>query len=220
MKVVAGVFKSADDAEEVQRALQARGFGRDRVALLQPGNGKGQLNSVPLSGAEQPGVGKAVVGAVGAAVGAAGGLELGAIGATLPGVGSVVVTGLIGAAILGLAGAGIGSAVGGALDRAATEGLPGDEWFVYRDALRQGRSLVIALADDEGSAESVRTLLASHRAETIDAAGEQWWIGLRDAEQEHYNTQGGNFQRDEAFYKLGFQAGLRARTPAGNMTRS
>ena len=45
-------------------------------------------------------------------------------------------------------------------------------------------------------------------AESVDAAREEWWIGLRDAEREHYTNQGGNFNLDEAKYRLGFESAL------------
>jgi hypothetical protein len=66
------------------------------------------------------------------------------------------------------------------LEDSMTEGLPEDELFVYEDALRKGRSVVIALAD-ESKAPLLRELLKAEGAEAVDAAREQWWIGLRDA---------------------------------------
>ena len=42
----------------------------------------------------------------------------------------------------------------------------------------------------------------------MDAAREEWWIGLRDAEAEHYTSRGGDFNLDEAKYRLGFEAAL------------
>ena len=71
---------------------------------------------------------------------------------------------------------------------------------------------MIALTDDEPSAESIRDLLARRGAETVDAARDKWWIGLRDVEKEHYTGPGRDFQRDEGFFRLGFQAALQART--------
>jgi hypothetical protein len=48
-------------------------------------------------------------------------------------------------------------------------------------------------------------------AESIDDARHQWWVGLRDAEQEHYSKSGNNFERDEPLYRLGFEAALHAK---------
>lgn len=120
-----------------------------QVAVLFPGH-NGTNATVPVTAAEQPGMGKALGGAVGAAAGAASGFELGAVlSAVVPGVGPVLVAGFLGATPLGVAGA----AVGGKLDNFLSEGVPEDELYLYlyEDALRQGRSVVLALGDDEAS---------------------------------------------------------------------
>ena len=126
----------------------------------------------------------------------------------MPGVGPVIALGILGAALLGLGGAAAGAVAGDALEKAMADGLPHDELYVYEDALRRGRSVVIAFADDELIAENARTALTRCGAESVDAAREEWWIGLRSAEQEHYTGQGGDFKLDEAKYRLGFEAAL------------
>jgi hypothetical protein len=146
-------------------------------------------------------------------VGLAGGLELGAVAsAFVPGVGPVIAAGLMGAALLGLAGGTAGAIAGEALESGLTEGLPEDELFVYEDALRKGRTVVLAFSDDEATAESARHVIASQGAESVDAARQEWWMGLRSVEQEHYSRLGRGFKQDEKFYRLGFEAALRART--------
>ena len=87
-------------------------------------------------------------------------------------------------------------------------GLSRDELYLYEDALRQGRSIVVAYAEDENAEERVHNVLAQAGAESIDAARESWWLGLRDAEEEHYQTQGGDFQHAEVSYRRGFEAAL------------
>ena len=170
---------------------------------------------MPTSDAEQPGMGKAVGGVVGAAIGIAGGLELGAVAATMliPGVGPVVAVGLAGAALLGALGAVGGVAAGAALE--STNGVPADEIFVYKDALRRGRSVLFAEADSGSQADRVRDLLTEAGAESIDAAREEWWIGLSSAEQEHYPTLRRDFERDGPAYRKGFETGLE---PNGHRT--
>src|SRR5207244_11925235 len=101
-----------------------------------------------------------------------------------------------------------GALAGGALEKGMYQGVPRDELYVYEDALRRGRSVVIAFAADDQIAENARTELARAGAESIDTAREEWWIGLRDAEQEHYLRNGGDFRTDEAKYRLGFEAAL------------
>lgn len=55
-------------------------------------------------------------------------------------------------------------------------------------------------------------MLKNEGAESVDAAREQWWIGLRNAEESHYSKSGKTFTDDEKFYRLGFEAALHART--------
>jgi hypothetical protein len=209
MKTVSGVFRSRSDAERALAEVQAAGLPQDRITLLTPEKTETGIKSVPAVAGEQPGMGKAI----GAVLGGSAGLSGGAlIMAAIPGVGLITTMGLLGSALLGAAGAGIGAAAGGKLEDSMTKGLPEDELFVYEDALRQGRTVVIALSDDEAEASRFRELLNAEGAEAVDTAREQWWIGLRDAEKEHYSALGKNFGKDEKFYRLGFESALHART--------
>jgi hypothetical protein len=121
----------------------------------------------------------------------------------------VLALGILGAAVLGAGGAAAGAAAGKALEEGIAQGIPRDELFVYEDALRRGRSVVMAFVDDAELANKARLELSRAGAESIDAARDEWWIGLRDAEREHYLKQGGNFDTDEAKYRLGFEAAMR-----------
>ena len=56
-------------------------------------------------------------------------------------------------------------------------------------------------------------------AESIDAARESWWLSLRDAEEAHYQTTGGNFQTDEANYRRGFEAALNKQAETAHADR-
>jgi hypothetical protein len=210
MQVVTGVFETQDGAKQAVKALTITGVPQDRITLLTPGDVRKELESVPLEATEEPGMGKAL----GTVVGAAGGLWGGAvIAAFIPGVGLVSALGLLGAAILATAGAGIGAVAGESLENKTTDGLPEDEIFVYEDALRKGSSVVLVLADDAAAAVPIRELLKDEGAEAIDAARHHWWTGLRNAEQEHYESTGQSFSGDqEKFYRLGFEAALHART--------
>ncbi len=211
MRPVAGVFRSRESARNAVAELRRLGFPDNRLSVLFPGASEEQVHSIPTSDTEQPGVGAAIGGAVGAALGLAGGFELGAAAATalVPGVGPVVALGLAGAALFGAGGLVGGATLGGNADQDSTEGLPADEVFFYEDALRQGRSVVIVLAEDETANESARAVLAQAGAESLDAAREDWWIGLRDVEAEHYRALGHNFETDQKDYRAGFEAALR-----------
>jgi hypothetical protein len=61
------------------------------------------------------------------------------------------------------------------------------------------------------TAESVREAFENARAESIDAAGENWWRELRAAEEANYNSNGRDFRRDEISYRRGFEAALNAK---------
>lgn len=214
MEAVTGIFTSFNQARRSAEELSTRGFSNDQINLLAPGSSAAEIEDIPSTEGEQPGMGKAVGGVVGAAVGTAAGAPLGMTfaAAVLPGVGPAIAIGLAASALLGVGGAIGGAAAGGSLENALTEGLPKDEVFVYEDALRQGRTVMVALADDGDQAEASRHILQKNGAESIDAAREQWWIGLRDAEQEHYTRQGQDFLRDEREYRLGFESALHLHT--------
>lgn len=212
MKSVTGIFNSCGDAEKAIAALRSHGIDDTKMTLLLPGTPEEEARevaAVPASDTEQPGMGKAVGGVVGAAMGTAGGLSLGSIAATtlVPGIGPVVGLGMAGAAILGLIGGVAGVAAGKAIENASTEGLPKDEIFLYEDALRKGRAVLIVLADPD-KADDVRSLLRQSGAESIDAARETWWIGLKDVEEESYRAVGGDFSTEESVYRRGFEAAL------------
>jgi hypothetical protein len=211
MESVVGIFNSLADAQRAAAMLRSLGVAEDRMTVLSPHTPDTETEArVPTTDAEQPGMGSALGGTVGAALGAAGGATAGAAAASLlvPGVGPVLALGILGAALLGAGGAAAGAAAGSALEKSLSNGLPHDELYVYEDALRRGRSVVVAFADDEKIAENARAELMRAGAESVDAAREEWWIGLRGAEQEHYTNQGGDFNLDEAKYRLGFEAAL------------
>lgn len=209
MRAVTGVFPSKADAIKAVEKLRALNIAADKITLLTPGDERKEASLVSTEAAEAPGIGKAL----GAVVGAAGGLSGGSmlVAAMVPGIGMVTAAGMLGVAILGAAGAAVGAAAGASLDNNASEGLPEDEIFVYEDALRKGRSVVIAFAENSSAAEPIREALKLAGAEAIDDARHKWWIGLRSAEQEHYSVSGGNFSEDEKFYRLGFEDALHSR---------
>ena len=211
MESIVGLFNSLADARRAAAIVRSLGIAEKQITVLSPQTPAAEIEAeTPTTETEQPGMGSALGGAVGAALGIAGGLEAGAAAATLmvPGVGTVLAFGLIGAAIFGAGGAAAGALAGTALEKGIAAGVPRDELFVYEDALRRGRSVVIAFTDNAQLAESARTALVRAGAESVDAARDEWWIGLRDAEAEHYREQGGDFNLDEAKYRLGFESAL------------
>jgi hypothetical protein len=211
MKTVSGVFRFFQTARDAAGALRRAGFSERQVNLLSPASSEAEIHSIPTSDSEQPGVGGAFGGVVGGALGLAGGFELGmaATALLIPGVGPILAFGIAGAALLGVGGAVGGTALGKAADDQATDGVPADEIFFYEDALRQGRSIILVLAENDSEEQRAHKLLADAGAESLDAARQDWWLGLRDAEQEHYRGLGHNFELDEDVYRTGFYSALR-----------
>jgi hypothetical protein len=210
MEVVTGVFESRADADKAVSQLRSLGLPQDKIGLITPGSRPETVErGMPITDTEEPGMGRAMGAAVGGAMGAAGGATLGLAAASLavPGIGPVIAFGMIGAAVLGAVGAATGAALGNQLEEQLGEGVPHEDVFLYEDALRHGRSIVIAHVDDD-RADRAREVIKNSGAADIDTLREQWWAELRDGERSHYHTDGRDFDRDEPRYRRGFQASL------------
>ena len=210
MQTVVGVFTSQAQAAQAAERLCDLGIARDHVYFLTPRAVEAQLAEVPTSDTEQSGMGAAIGGVVGGAVGASGSMMGAVVLSTLiPGLGVLGALGLGMVSLLGLAGgAAVGVAAGGALEEAMVDGLPKDELFIYADALRQGRAVLIALTQDTEQTAAARAVLAAEGAESLDAARDVWWLGIRDAEAAEYTAAGQDFSSDEPLYRRGFEAAL------------
>jgi outer membrane lipoprotein SlyB len=205
MKTVAGIFDSRETAITGIEHLRGVGVREDSINALVPGTSAQDVSRrVPTDSGEQTGMGATLGAVVGGATGASIGLPIGAAVASfvIPGLGPIMAAGALGAAIFGAGGA----AVGHALEENLTHGLSRDELIVYEDALRRGKIVVLVQARDDGEAEAARAAMASAGAESIDAAREAWWVGLRDDEARAYTR--GDFARDEPAYRRGFEAAL------------
>jgi hypothetical protein len=213
MEPIVGVFRSRADAVKAATGLRLRGLSVDRIQLLLPGDRSGLEGLIATDESEQSGVGKAIGGVTGGAMGASAGLGVAAVVASLalPGIGAVTAIGLAAAALFGAGGAVAGVAVGGALEEKSYHGLPKDELYLYEDALAHGRSVLFATPESDEEAEAIRGALAEGNAESLDAARESFWVGIRDAERLHYDAAGPgtHFQDVEGAYRRGYFAGLR-----------
>jgi hypothetical protein len=190
MQPVVGVFMHRAEAERLMEPLQALGVPKKHLSLLSPCFPE-EIETVPMMDTERPLIGTVLGGLVGFALSGGGGL-LGAelLGIVIPGVGPILTVGTVAVALLATAGAVGGAEVGSGIERAFTTGIPKDEVFIYEDALRKGRTVLIALAEDAVQAEAVHRMLEHAGAESIDAARHHWWLGLRRAEEATYTAQG------------------------------
>jgi len=164
------VLPSRREAEAAMRHLQAAGVPPSALSLVLP-----ETTARPEGHGENEGIGAAI----GAVVGGAGGasVALGTVGLLVPGVGPVVAMGALATALLGGAG---GAAIGSALDRAATEagapGGPADATDACRQALRDGRVLLVVSAN--GDQERRAALLREARAQQVAVVPDGWWRAL------------------------------------------
>jgi hypothetical protein len=206
MKSVVGIFGTRQEAERAASTLDSAGIAKSRIAVLTPQSTAQEIAAVPTMDAEQPGMGMALGATVGGAMGLAGGVTLGALASVvIPGVGPVLAIGFA-ASALGLVG---GGALGGKLDNSLSDGIPQEELYIYEDALRQGRSVVVAFAENHAQVEAAHHSLKRSGAESVDRAREMWWIGLRDVEKEHYDAGGEQFEQSEKEFRAGFEAAQR-----------
>jgi hypothetical protein len=213
VETVVGIFKTAEAARRAAEEISRTGVPVERLSVLTPASSERDIHSqVATTETEQSGVGKALGGVVGGVAGVTTGMGLGAIAASIlvPGFGAIAAAELLGAAILGVGGAAGGIALGEKLDDKASRGLPKDELYLYEDALRRGHSVVFALVDEK-QADAARRAIAAEGAESLDAARESWWVGIRDAEKEDYEREGADFATAEPVYRRGFEAALRPR---------
>jgi hypothetical protein len=211
METAVGIFTTHSEAQAAVAGLLSSGVPSKNVNLLTPGDWENHISQIPTSDTEQPGTAKAIGGVVGGAMGASAGFGLGPIlaGLLLPGVGAVTAIGFAAAALLGLGGVVGGAAAGERMEESLSDGLPKDELYVYEDALRKGRTVVVGLFDSEEEAGNARRILAESGSETIDAAREAWWVGLREVEKAEYERDGSSFSAAEEMYRCGFEAAHR-----------
>ncbi|HEY6804977.1 MAG TPA: hypothetical protein VI306_15490 [Pyrinomonadaceae bacterium] len=211
MEVITRVFETYDQAVEAVKELRSLGLGDNRLALLSKGHqNEGSASTVPVSDTENPGMGTAMGAAVGGAMGAAGGATLGLAAATLliPGVGPVITLGLVGAALLGVTGAAVGAKVGDTLEEELGEGFSHEDVYLFEDALRHGKSVVVAYAEEGEQAAKAREALSRAGSLDLDTMRDNWWAEVRADELDHYRSLGRDFQSDEPSYRKGFQAAL------------
>ena len=220
---VAGIFPRRAVAESSIDKLLSIGIPDERLVLLSPGAADEQVEEImPKVETDDRGTGEKIGSVVGRGIGIAGGIMLGgAVGSVfVPGVGAVLAAGVLAAALLGTGVAALGAAAGSAVDEKAAAGLLHDQLHLYEAALRQGRSVLIALANDEKEAREIDEVFADAGAETLEDARENWWNELRNAEEAAYKKDGRDFAFDETLYRRGFEAALHPRLRGKRLAES
>jgi len=152
-RMVTGLFRDRDSAEQAYGSLSSRGYGKDDVNLLMSDETRkkhftddGRETEIGNKALEGAGTGAAIGGTVGATLAA-----IAAIGTTLalPGLG-LLVAGPIAAA---LAGAGAGGATGGLIGALIGAGIPEERVKRYEEGLKNGGIVmgVTPRSDDDAS---------------------------------------------------------------------
>lgn len=180
MQAVTGVFTARSSAEAALARLRLC-LPPDRLNFLSPDAGESEIAKVPTTGDMSP-----MGGVLGGALGGAVGLGLGA-SLIVPGLGAVTAAGGLAVALLGIGGAVAGGAALHAADNVGSEGLPADELFYYKDALHKGRTVIIAIVQNEEEGRQAREVLHESGAESVDAAQHSWTVGLKSSEELVYS---------------------------------
>ena len=174
-KTIVGSFDSFEEAEDVLRDLQTRGFSRDDISVI-ANDATGKYSGQSAGGGQRAdtvsdtGASTATGAAAGGVLGGAAGLVVGLMGLAIPGIGPIVAAGPIAAA---LAGAGVGAVAGGLIGGLTGVGVSEDDASYYAESVRRGGALVTVRADDS-RADEAASLMRNHGAVDIDRRVEQW----------------------------------------------
>jgi hypothetical protein len=176
MHNLVGIFRECATADRAVRELLQAGIPQNQIIFMSGLDSAAQATALPTTDAEPEGMGKAMGEYVGAVTGASAGLALGSALASMfvPGVGPIMAAGIGAAAVLGLGGATAGAKLGHESEDAMDQGVPKDDVFLYRDLLKQGRSLVIVEAANDHQISSGRAILKNNGSEDIGEAGRRW----------------------------------------------
>ena len=103
----------------------------------------------------------------------------------------------------------VGGAVSGDLPQEfIAPGIPIDQLFLYEDALRRDRTIVIAFVSDPTAAENARDVLRYADAESIDSAREKWWLGVGNDGRNVHSEDPDEPEREKVNYRRGFETAL------------
>ncbi|MGE0683601.1 MAG: hypothetical protein AB7P69_22225 [Candidatus Binatia bacterium] len=210
MTIHISIFCSPDAVQAAFDALRREGFTTDQLTLLTPQTSSAELppgSSVETSppgacGVKAGDVAGSILGWAGSVAGTAVTLVF------ISAVGPIAAIGAL--ALASILGATVGGVVGHVAQQAVASSLPHDYAFVYEDALRRGRWLLIVQAPDEHQMKIAFRVLDHSETESFDEAREAWWRNLRESEMQSYKAPPHEFTQVEPIYRKGFEAALAA----------
>jgi hypothetical protein len=166
-KMVTGLFRDRDSAEQAYRSVTDRGYTRDDVNLVMSDDTRrrhfaadSERTELGSKAAEGAGIGGAIggtLGAIAAAVAAVG------TSVAIPGLG-LVVAGPVAAA---LAGAGAGAATGGLVGALIGWGIPEERVKHYEEGIKQGGILMGVKPRSEDDAAHFEKTWRDYRGEEV-----------------------------------------------------
>ena len=166
-RMVTGMFRDRESAENAYGSLTDRGYTKDDINLLMSEDTRkkhftddGRETEIGSKALEGAGTGAAIGGAVGATLAA-----IAAIGTTLalPGLG-LLVAGPIAAA---LAGAGAGGATGGLIGALVGAGIPEERVKRYEEGIKEGGIVMGVNPRSDDDAEYFEQEWKRHRGEEV-----------------------------------------------------
>jgi len=205
MEIMTGIFESLPSATQAVTRLRELGLPPSKIKLLTPDLSQAEiLGAIPVDDTERAGMGLAL----GAVLGGAGGFLVSLFFAPKPGFFPVEA----GRAFFTLAALVGGALVGRRLERVATEGIPHDDLHVAAAALAQGECVVVAVTASREQARAIREALDAAGAESLSAAHEAWWRGIREREKAEFESRRGpRFETAEPAFRAGFVTALHRR---------
>ncbi len=177
MKAVVGIFSSREKAERALTTLKDTGLTFTQMKLVTPEASATSDTAATETELETPGrrTRTMLSALMGGALGASGSL-LGAAAVGLVAAGApFIALGLPLAAIGGLTGAGVGVFAAETLEHSLLQPAYNQ---LCEEALKQGKSLVITLADDHAQAEQYRQILIEAGAENLNPSREKELVDL------------------------------------------
>ncbi len=179
-RFVAAHFTKLDKAVGAARAIEDRGYPRDRISVFMSSETQRHYletrpefadvddRSVVVDQTELEKERKTLEGAgAGGAIGAG----LGAIGAAIAAAGTIVIPGLgiavVGPLAAGLAGAGAGAAAGGLIGALVGAGMSEYQAKRFKELLKDGRLIVGAEASTEAERSDLEEQLRKHNGEIV-----------------------------------------------------
>jgi hypothetical protein len=200
---VVEIFDSPDAALRAIAALRLAGVAQKNVQVLMPGTMDAREfieRSQIDEGASNPAAWSAIGSGIGSFVGAA------AVSALVPGIGPVLGVGAIAAAFL--AGAVGGDAAGRAIEKSPVKDDTRDDFFLFEDALRREKAMLVVRIEDETDPKAVVGILRAAGGRSIDSAREEWWNARRDEEAKYYQARfQSDFAQAERSYRRGYEVG-------------